>query len=55
MSANVVYFALFWVAALLALLFFITGSEGLAALAIGAAVASLAWALVLDHRRRRRR
>lgn len=50
---EVVYFAIFWLAALLGMLFFIFGDQGFAEGAVGAAVVALAWALKLEWDRRR--
>jgi hypothetical protein len=52
-KGTVVYFGLFWVAAALGLVFFLTGVEDLASVSVAVAVASLVWALWLDHHRRR--
>lgn len=49
---EAVYWAIFWLAALLGMLFFIFGGDGLAKASVGAAMASLALALWIEWHRR---
>lgn len=52
MVREAMYFAIFWLAALLGMLFFIFGGTGLADAAVGAAMVSLGLALWNERSRR---